>query len=60
MFHATGASDFLVKPLDLHDLRRVLTRVFEDRRTRERARRAVEEEASGSMDALGLSHDLSV
>jgi DNA-binding NtrC family response regulator len=42
-----GACDFLVKPLDLHDLRRVLTRVFEDRRTRERARRAVEEEASG-------------
>lgn len=42
-----GSSDFLVKPLDLHDLRRVLTRVFEDRRTRERARRAVEDEGSG-------------
>ncbi len=42
-----GACDFLVKPLDLHDLRRVLSRVFEDRTTRERARRKVEEEASG-------------
>jgi len=29
-----GAVDFLVKPLDLHDLRRVLRRVFDDRRTR--------------------------
>jgi DNA-binding NtrC family response regulator len=42
-----GACDFLVKPLDLHDLRRILSRVFEDRRTRERARRQAEEEASG-------------
>jgi DNA-binding NtrC family response regulator len=31
-----GAFDFLVKPLDLHDLRRVLSRVFADRGTRER------------------------
>jgi DNA-binding NtrC family response regulator len=29
-----GASDFLVKPLDLHHLRRVLARVFEDRSVR--------------------------
>ena len=29
-----GAADFLVKPLDLHDLRRVLARVFEDRQAR--------------------------
>jgi DNA-binding NtrC family response regulator len=41
-----GAADFLVKPLDLHDLRRVLARVLGDRRTRERARRWTEEEAS--------------
>lgn len=34
-----GALDFLVKPLDLHRLRRLLDRIFEDRRTRERARR---------------------
>jgi DNA-binding NtrC family response regulator len=32
-----GAADFLVKPLDLHELRRVLGRIFEDRRTRARA-----------------------
>jgi len=52
-----GACDFLVKPLDLHDLRRVLKRVFEDRRTRERARRAVEEEASEyRLDEL-VGHD---
>jgi DNA-binding NtrC family response regulator len=52
-----GAFDFLVKPLDLHDLRRVLDRVFEDRRTRERARRAAEEEASGyRLDQL-VGHD---
>ena len=29
-----GASDFLVKPLDLHHLRRVLGRIFEDRSVR--------------------------
>lgn len=52
-----GACDFLVKPLDLHDLRRVLARVFEDRRTRERTRRAAEEEASGyRLDEL-VGHD---
>ncbi len=41
-----GARDFLPKPLDLHDLRRVLERVAEDRRVRERARRAVEDHTS--------------
>lgn len=35
-----GAQDFLVKPLDLHQLRRLLDRIFEDRKTRERALRA--------------------
>ena len=35
-----GAVEVLVKPLDLHELRRVLARVFEDRRTRTRADRA--------------------
>ena len=35
-----GASDFLVKPLDLHELRRMLARVFQDRRTRAAARGA--------------------
>jgi two-component system, NtrC family, nitrogen regulation response regulator GlnG len=32
-----GAAEFLVKPLDLHDLRRVIERVFDDRRARARA-----------------------
>jgi DNA-binding NtrC family response regulator len=32
-----GAADFLTKPLDLHELRRVLRRVFDDRQTRLRA-----------------------
>ena len=32
-----GARDFLIKPLDLHPLRRLLARIFEDRHTRERA-----------------------
>jgi DNA-binding NtrC family response regulator len=42
-----GASDFLVKPLDLHDLRRVVGKVFHDRRIRDRAKRQAEEAASG-------------
>jgi DNA-binding NtrC family response regulator len=35
-----GAVEFLVKPLDLHQVRRVLDAVFDDRRARERAPRA--------------------
>jgi DNA-binding NtrC family response regulator len=31
-----GAADFLVKPLDLHELRRVLDRVLDDRQTKRR------------------------
>ena len=31
-----GAAEFLVKPLDLHELRRILSRVFDDRLTRSR------------------------
>lgn len=38
-----GALDFLVKPLDLHRLRRLLERIFEDRRTRAEARRQGED-----------------
>jgi DNA-binding NtrC family response regulator len=34
-----GAADFLVKPLDVNDLRRTLNRVLEDRRARDRAQR---------------------
>jgi DNA-binding NtrC family response regulator len=33
-----GAVEFLVKPLDLDDLRRVLARVFDDRRSRDSAK----------------------
>ena len=51
------AVDFLAKPLDLHDLRRVLARVFDDRRVRERKRVSAEEEASGyRLDSL-VGHD---
>jgi DNA-binding NtrC family response regulator len=52
-----GARDFLVKPLDLHDLRRVVAEVFEDRRTRERARQAVEDEAAGYRLNELVGHD---
>ena len=52
-----GASDFMVKPLDLHDLRGVLNKTFADRRVRERAARAVEEEARAyKLDEL-VGHD---
>jgi DNA-binding NtrC family response regulator len=52
-----GARDYLVKPLDLHDLRRVVTEAFEDRRTRERSRRAAEDEAADyRLDRL-VGHD---
>lgn len=40
-----GAFDFLSKPLDLHELRRVLSRLHRDRRTRERSKRAAEDDA---------------
>ena len=45
-----GASDFLVKPLDLHHLRRVLERVFEDRAVRTRPRSAAPVVGDGSPD----------
>ncbi len=41
-----GAADFLSKPINLHELRRVLGRVLEDRRTRERAKRKEGDEAA--------------
>ena len=47
-----GASDFLVKPLDLHELRRLLARAFEDRRTRTATR--AESESTGSQPLRGL------
>jgi DNA-binding NtrC family response regulator len=48
-----GAADFLVKPLDLHDLRRVLGRVLDDRRVRQRSRRAAEpDDTPANVDQL--------
>jgi DNA-binding NtrC family response regulator len=41
-----GACDFLVKPLDLHDVRRVIARVLDDRRIRERARVSRQDDAA--------------
>jgi two-component system response regulator AtoC len=40
-----GAFDFLVKPIDLLELEQVIRRALDDRRSRERTRRAVEDEA---------------
>ena len=55
-----GAAEFLVKPLDLHELRRVLARVFEDRITRSRADRrpvdALRHLPEGHPEAL-IGHD---
>src|SRR5262249_10857560 len=49
-----GAADFIAKPLDLHQVRRVLGRTLDDRRTRERARAATEAEAAGHrLDEVG-------
>jgi DNA-binding NtrC family response regulator len=45
-----GAVDFLVKPLDLHQLRRVLDRAFEDRVARRAAR--WDESATAASDRL--------
>ena len=46
-----GAVEFLVKPLDLHQLRATIRRVFEDRRSRSRA---AAQPAAQSFDAGGL------
>ncbi len=48
-----GAADFLVKPLDLHQLRSVLHRVFEDRQARKRIEAGeAEPDRSGAADRL--------
>ena len=46
-----GAVEFLSKPLDLHEVRVVLARVFDDRRARARARREAGDETP-SVDGL--------
>ena len=47
-----GASDFLTKPLDLHDLRAVLARVFDDQKTRDSRSHAASEPAGVPPDML--------
>jgi len=48
-----GAADFLVKPLDLHQLRSVLDRVFEDRQARSRRKAGeADTERRGAADRL--------
>ncbi len=51
-----GAADFLVKPLDLHQLRGVLNKVFEDRAARAAAARAPARETADQSDEL-IGHD---
>jgi DNA-binding NtrC family response regulator len=52
-----GAADFLVKPLDVEDLRRTLARVLEDRRARERARRSSAGEGAPVVTHELVGHD---
>jgi DNA-binding NtrC family response regulator len=47
-----GAVEFLTKPLDLHELRIVLDRVFEDRRARRRAKEAGAAETRLDLEGL--------
>jgi two-component system, NtrC family, response regulator AtoC len=47
-----GAFEFLVKPLDLHELRRLLDKVFADRRIRRSDRRTAQPEGSSGSDEL--------
>ena len=42
-----GAADFLIKPLDLHHLRRILERVFDDRQARQASQEPSRKEVSG-------------
>lgn len=51
-----GAADFLVKPLDLHQLRGVIDKVFEDRAARAAAARAPAPETGDQSDEL-IGHD---
>jgi DNA-binding NtrC family response regulator len=47
-----GATEFLTKPVGLHDVRAVLKRVFEDRRARRRAVSTIDADATSSSDGL--------
>ena len=48
-----GAVDFLIKPLDLHHLQRLLSRVFEDRETRRASHPQKSPEAEGETRLVG-------
>ncbi len=50
-----GAADFLVKPLDLHQLRAVVERVFRDRADRERGAGAAADSEAGPGAEAGAS-----
>jgi len=52
-----GAADFLVKPLDLHQLRSVVDRVFEDRKARAAAVQAPPSEAEADLADRLVGHD---
>jgi DNA-binding NtrC family response regulator len=52
-----GATDFLVKPLDVVDLRRALARALEDRRARERGRRGTSPEGASTVGDQLVGHD---
>jgi len=52
---AEGAREFLVKPLNLHDLRRVVSAIFDDRRIRTRIRPGGEQSEVEAHELVG--HD---
>jgi DNA-binding NtrC family response regulator len=52
-----GATDFLVKPLDVSELRRSLARVLEDRRARSRAQQGTSSEGSPAVTGQLVGHD---
>ncbi len=52
-----GAADFLVKPLDLHQLRGVVDRVFEDRRARAATVQATAGQAEADRADRLIGHD---
>ncbi|UCC81808.1 MAG: sigma-54-dependent Fis family transcriptional regulator [Gemmatimonadota bacterium] len=52
-----GAADFLVKPLDLHQLRGVIERVFEDRQARAAAAQAPKDAVETDLADRLIGHD---
>jgi DNA-binding NtrC family response regulator len=52
-----GATEFLVKPLDVSDLRRTLARVLADRRARKQARRESSHDGAAAVTDQLVGHD---